>query len=148
MDRSWSLGWLALAASTWSMIGCGGASVRTEPAAGSEPACAVGAYAGTGLDEGGVTWEFTLALREAGPDLVGDFHWVGSDGSVGDEQIRGHVDCASRTFEWRGETASGGSETMDIVTAHYTGTFDEGFRSFSGRWGGAGTPGTLTGQRR
>lgn len=137
----------ALLAAAAAVAGCGGAAARPESATGGAQACAVGEYAGTGLDEGGVTWEFTLALREAGPDLVGSYHWVGSDGSVGDEQIRGHVDCAARTFDWRGESASGGSETMVVVTAHYTGSFDEGFGSFSGRWEG-GTPGTLTGQRR
>lgn len=123
--------------------GCGGAQ-RTEGPTGMS--CAVGSWTGSGDDEGGTHWDFTLSLRESGPDLVGAFHWMGSDGSVGDEQIRGRVDCQSGTLDWQGESASGGSETMDVVTAHYTGTFDSDFRSFSATWIG-GTPGTLRGAR-
>lgn len=126
--------------------GCGGAQVEASSAPSGQ-ACAVGTWEGTGRDEAGTDWQFTLTLREAGPDLVGAYHWVGSDGSVGDEQIRGHADCATRTFDWQGESASGGSETMDVVTAHYTGTFGDGLDTFSGRWVG-GTPGTLSGGRR
>jgi hypothetical protein len=127
-------------------VGCGGARVEATGTASAQ-ACAVGSWEGTGRDEAGTDWQFTLTLREAGPDLVGAYHWVGSDGSVGDEQIRGHADCAARTFDWQGESAGGGSETMDVVTAHYTGTFGDDLASFSGRWVG-GTPGTLEGTRR
>lgn len=128
------------------VTGCGGARVEASSASSGQ-ACAVGTWEGTGRDEAGTDWQFTLTLHEAGPDLVGAYHWVGSDGSVGDEQIRGHADCAARTFDWQGESASGGSETMDVVTAHYTGTFSDGLDAFSGRWVG-GTPGTLSGGRR
>lgn len=124
--------------------GCGGAQ-HTEGATGMS--CAVGSWTGSGEDERGTHWDFTLSLREAGPDLVGTFHWMGSDGSVGDEQIRGRVDCQTGTLDWQGESASGGTETADIITAHYTGTFDSDFRSFSATWTG-GSPGTLRGARQ
>ncbi|MBX7193283.1 MAG: hypothetical protein K1X94_14610 [Sandaracinaceae bacterium] len=133
---------LALVLLALAATGCGAA----QRPSGSAQACAVGDWRGTGEDEGGTHWEFTLVLREEGPDLVGAFHWVGSDGSVGDEQIRGHADCGARTFEWQGESATGGSDTMDVVTGHYTGTFGDDLASFSGRWVG-GTPGTLQGTR-
>ena len=137
---------IGLMVSALVVASCGGAQTSPE-AAPSAQACAVGEWDGTGRDEGGVDWQFTLALREVGPDLVGSYHWVGSDGSVGDEQIRGHADCSARTFDWQGESASGGSETMDVVTAHYTGTFDDDLSTFSGHWVG-GTPGTLSARRR
>lgn len=137
----WITGWIVVV-----LAGCGGAQTRAGTGASAQ-ACAVGTWEGTGRDEGGTDWQFTLTLREAGPDLVGAYHWVGSDGSVGDEQIRGHADCGARTFDWQGESAGGGSETMDVVTAHYTGTFGDDLATFSGSWVG-GTPGTLEGRRR
>lgn len=135
--------WLALVC-TLATAGCGGTQ-RADDTTGRS--CATGSWAGSGDDENGTHWDFTLSLRESGPDLVGAFHWMGSDGSVGDEQIRGRVDCQTGTLDWQGESASGGSETMDIITAHYTGTFDSDFRTFSATWTG-GSPGTLRGARR
>lgn len=134
---------LAPALVVW-LAACGGAQVAPERSA---HACAVGSYVGTGLDEEGTRWEFSLELRDAGPDVVGAFEWRGSNGSLGSEQIRGSVDCTTGALEWQGESASGGSGDMIIVTAHYTGTFAADFGSFSGAWTG-GIPGTLSGQRR
>jgi len=128
---------------------CGGTgpAAAGAPTAGESFLCAVGNYAGTGVDEEGTTWSFTFALRQEGQDLVGTFEWSGSNGAVGEERVRGRVDCTSGRFEWSGEAASGGSETVEIVTAEYSGRFTEDFGGFSGSWVG-GSPGTLSGERR
>lgn len=112
-------------------------------------ACAVGEYVGTGRDESGTRWTLTLTLQEVGPDLVGSYHWVGSDGSVGDEQVEGHADCAARTFDWHGVSSSGGSRSTQIVSAHYTGAIGADYHSLEGSWrGGVGIPGRFSAVRR
>lgn len=131
------------------LAACGGSqasSTSTTPAA-SNQACVVGDYEGSGTDDAGTQWTVTFDVREVGPDLVGTYHWVGSDGSVGDEHFRGHADCAARTLDWSGSSASGGSATMDVVPGHYTGTItDSGLEA---SWsGGEGIPGRFTAHRR
>lgn len=141
----------ALLCASLTTCGCG-ASQSPPPPAPPTPtgqACAVGEYTGTGQDEAGTRWTFTLELREVGPDLVGSYHWVGSDGSEGDEQVEGHADCAARTFDWRGVASRGGSATSEITSAHYTGEMGADYRSLAGVWrGGLGTPGRFSAVRR
>jgi hypothetical protein len=135
-------------ASLW-LVACGG----PQPTPPVDPqACILGDFEGAGVDDGGVRWTFTLRLREQGPDLVGSFHWVGSDGAIGDEQVRGHADCVHGTFVWTGQSASGGSTDEDIVTAHYGGTIGGNGATLSGQWsdtqGNGGVPGSFTARRR
>lgn len=140
----------ALLATTLTAYGCGASqSPPPAPPTPAGQACAVGEYKGTGSDESGTRWTFSLTLQEVGPDLVGSYHWVGSDGSVGDEQVEGHADCAARRFDWQGVASRGGSKTTQIVSAHYTGEIGADYRSLEGGWrGGVGIPGRFSAVRR
>jgi hypothetical protein len=102
---------------------------------------ATGTWAGTGIDDRGVTWEFTFVLRQDGAKITGTSDWVGSDGAAATTNIEGTIAADTRAFTLKDIAI--GNVSGDVAAGIYSGSFSADFQKLTGGWTipGGGSPG-------
>ena len=104
-----------------------------------------GRWAGSGLDEDGARWDWSMELTQSRCEVQGVITWRASSGSAGREHIRGRLDGATRRFDFRGQQMEQGRGA--IILGIYHATFSPDLRRITGRWTN-GIPGTFEGARQ
>jgi hypothetical protein len=104
-----------------------------------------GRWSGTGLDEGGARWDWTMELTQTGCSVQGVITWQATSGSSGREHIRGQLDPTSRRFDFNGQQMEQGRGA--IILGIYHAQFSADLRRITGRWTN-GVPGTFQGTKQ
>jgi hypothetical protein len=103
-----------------------------------------GHWAGTGTDQQGTQWVWTMSFAQQGANLEGAINWRGSDGHGGLERFRGTIDCATHAFTISGYAIENNN---GLIPGTYRGVVGGDWRSIQGSWAD-GVPGSFIGQRQ